>query len=35
MKAWDISELKNHRGTVTPERRKQIITGINRSNGWV
>ncbi len=26
------SELKNHRGAVTPERRKQIITAINRSN---
>ena len=29
------SELKNHSGAVTPERRKQITTAINRSNGWV
>ena len=29
------SELKNHRGAVSLERRRQIITVINRSNGWV
>ena len=29
------SDLKNLRGTVTTERRRQIIATINRSNGWV
>ncbi|PWU15408.1 MAG: hypothetical protein C5B50_15475 [Verrucomicrobia bacterium] len=28
-------DLKNHRGHVTDERRRQIIATINRSNGWV
>jgi mRNA-degrading endonuclease toxin of MazEF toxin-antitoxin module len=28
-------ELKQRRGTVTPERRKQIIATINRANDWV
>jgi hypothetical protein len=29
------SELKNFRGFVSNERRRQIIVAINRSNGWV
>jgi hypothetical protein len=29
------ADLKNHRGTVTTERRAQIIATIIRSNGWV
>ena len=29
------SELKNPRGKVTAERRRQIIAAINRSNDWV
>ena len=28
-------ELRNQRGAVTGERRKQIIATINRANGWV
>ena len=28
-------DLKNQRGTVTAERRRQIIATIIRSNGWV
>ncbi len=28
------SVLKNRRGEVTPERRRQIITTLMRSNGW-
>jgi hypothetical protein len=28
------TDLKHHRGSVTDERRKQIIAAINRSNGW-
>jgi mRNA-degrading endonuclease toxin of MazEF toxin-antitoxin module len=27
--------LKSIRGTVSPERRRQIVATINRSNGWV
>ena len=27
--------LAHLRGSVTPERRKQIVATINRSNGWV
>lgn len=33
--AVEKSELKNHRGHVTAERRKEIIAAINRSNGWL
>ena len=29
------AELKNRRGQVTEERRRQIIVKINRSNDWV
>jgi len=29
------AELHNRRGSVTTQRRKQIIATINRSNGWV
>ncbi len=29
------TELKNQRGVVTEERRRQLIATINRSNGWV
>jgi mRNA-degrading endonuclease toxin of MazEF toxin-antitoxin module len=29
------SDLKNLRGHVTAERRKEIILAINRSNGWI
>jgi len=29
------SELRNYRGSVTPQRRKQIISTINRSNDWL
>jgi len=29
------AELKNKRGSVSPERRRQIIATIMRSNGWV
>jgi mRNA-degrading endonuclease toxin of MazEF toxin-antitoxin module len=29
------SELKHRRGQVTEARRRQIISTINRSNGWV
>jgi hypothetical protein len=29
------TDLKNQRGTVSPERRRQIIATIIRSNGWV
>jgi len=29
------AQLKNQRGHVTQERRRQIIETINRSNGWV
>lgn len=29
------ASLKNHRGAVSPERRRQIIATINRANGWV
>lgn len=29
------SELKRSRGTVTAERRRQIIATINRAMGWV
>ena len=29
------AQLKNHRGSVTQERRQQIMATINRSNGWV
>ena len=29
------ADLKTQRGTVTAERRKQIIATIIRSNGWV
>src|SRR3954470_20327532 len=29
------SELKNLRGTVTAERKRQIISTIQRANGWV
>ncbi len=29
------SNLTQRRGVVTPERRRQIISTINRSNGWV
>ena len=28
------SVLTHRRGEVTPERRRQIINSINRSNGW-
>lgn len=28
------TELKQRRGTVTPERRKQIITTLIRTHGW-
>ena len=28
------SDLKNQRGAVSPERRRQIIATIIRSNGW-
>jgi len=28
------SELKNHRGHVTEERRRHIISTINSANGW-
>jgi mRNA-degrading endonuclease toxin of MazEF toxin-antitoxin module len=31
----DKAELKQKRGHVTPERRRQIISVINRSNDWV
>lgn len=33
--AVEKSELKNYRGHVTAERRKEIIAAINRSNGWL
>jgi hypothetical protein len=29
------TELKEKRGAVTPERRRQIIATIHRANGWV
>ncbi len=29
------SELKNYRGHVTRERRREIISAINRANGWI
>jgi hypothetical protein len=29
------ADLSNRHGTVTAERRRQIIATINRSNGWV
>ena len=29
------SNLKNRRGSVTDGRRRQIISAINRCNGWV
>ena len=29
------TDLKNRRGVVTPERRRQIIATINRAMGWV
>jgi mRNA-degrading endonuclease toxin of MazEF toxin-antitoxin module len=29
------SQLANYRGTVSSERKKQIIATINRANGWV
>ncbi|MEO5802626.1 MAG: type II toxin-antitoxin system PemK/MazF family toxin [Verrucomicrobiota bacterium] len=29
------AELKQRRGRVTPERRRQIIATINRANDWV
>ncbi len=39
MKAWEIwtcqPELKQRRGIVTPERRRQIIATIQRAHGWV
>jgi hypothetical protein len=28
-------DLKNKRGDVTPERRRQIIATINRANDWI
>jgi hypothetical protein len=31
----DKANLKNRRGSVTPERRRQIIASINRAMGWV
>jgi mRNA-degrading endonuclease toxin of MazEF toxin-antitoxin module len=31
----DRSVLKHRRGVVTPERRRQIIATINRSNDWI
>ena len=33
--AVEKADLRNHRGHVTDERRRQIIETINRSNGWV
>jgi hypothetical protein len=33
--AVEKSNISNHRGHVTEERRRQIIVAINRSNGWV
>jgi len=29
------AELKSRRGQVTEERQRQIITTINRANGWI
>ena len=29
------AHLQKYRGHVTPERRRQIIAAINRSNGWI
>ena len=29
------NDLKTHRGQVTDQRRREIITTINRANGWV
>ncbi|HEY6184368.1 MAG TPA: type II toxin-antitoxin system PemK/MazF family toxin [Terriglobales bacterium] len=29
------SDLKNKRGAVSPERRRQIIATINRANDWI
>jgi hypothetical protein len=29
------ADLRNQRGTVSPERRRAIIATMNRANGWV